>query len=200
VPKALTPGTAWQAGIVVSGARGRREAIRQLADTRRWLEAAEQALAEAQAARKEAEEAYDAANDRFTEIERALDEARAERDRARRARYAARQEHEQLSALVARLQRRERELAERPGGPGVTGAPPAGRGLAGGALVAHPCRPRGSIRPGSATPSKRRGSPAACYPPARPLSITRRPARRDVTITQPLVPPGHVRGQNTVSS
>ena len=93
-------------------ARERREAIRQLADVRRKLDAAEHALAEAQAERKRAETAFDTASDRFTEIEHALDAARADRDQARRARYAARQADEQASTRLAPLQRRERKLAE----------------------------------------------------------------------------------------
>ena len=54
---------------VVDGARGRREAIRQLAELRRRLTAAEDALTGAHAATKQAEAAYDAANDRFAAAE-----------------------------------------------------------------------------------------------------------------------------------
>ncbi|MGN6174628.1 MAG: hypothetical protein ACTHPS_17040 [Streptosporangiaceae bacterium] len=93
-------------------ARERREAIRQLADLRRRLDAAEHALAEAQTEQKRAETAFDAASDRFTEIEHSLDAARADRDQARRARYAARHAHEKAATRLARLQRRERQLAE----------------------------------------------------------------------------------------
>ena len=50
---------------VVNEARDRREAIRQLANLRRRLEAAEGALADALAASKRAEEAFDAASDLF---------------------------------------------------------------------------------------------------------------------------------------
>jgi hypothetical protein len=49
---------------VADGARGRREAIQQLADLRRRLAAAEDALTDALAAMKQAEWAFDAASDR----------------------------------------------------------------------------------------------------------------------------------------
>jgi hypothetical protein len=52
-------------------ARGRGEAMRQLADLRRRLAAAEDALADALATMKRAEEEFDAANDRFTAAESA---------------------------------------------------------------------------------------------------------------------------------
>ena len=98
---------------VVNEARDRREAIRQLADLRRRLEAAERALTDALAASKRAEEAFDAASDRFDAAERALDEAREDRARARRDRYAARQAYERASATADRLARRVRETSER---------------------------------------------------------------------------------------
>jgi uncharacterized protein (DUF3084 family) len=87
--------------------------MRQLADLRRRLAAAESALEEAHAARKHAEETYDAAADRFGEAEATLDAAREERAQARTARYAARQAHERASATVDRLQRRVAELSLR---------------------------------------------------------------------------------------
>jgi len=87
--------------------------MRQLADLRRRLEAAEGALTDALAASKRAEEAFDAASDRFDAAERALDEAREDRARARRDRYAARQAYERASATADRLARRVRETSER---------------------------------------------------------------------------------------
>jgi chromosome segregation ATPase len=57
---------------VVNQARARREAIRQLAEVRRRLEAAECALADALAEMKAAEARFDAINDRFGELEHAL--------------------------------------------------------------------------------------------------------------------------------
>ena len=98
---------------VVNEARDRREAIRQLADLRRRLEAAERALTDALASSKRAEEAFDAASDRFDAAERALDEAREDRARARRDRYAARQAYERASVTADRLARRVRETSER---------------------------------------------------------------------------------------
>jgi chromosome segregation ATPase len=98
------------------GARGRREALRQLNDLRRRLAAAQDGLAGAQATVKRAEAAFDAASDRFAEAERALDAARAERAQARRDRYAAQQAHDRASTAVERLQRRARELSDRLGG------------------------------------------------------------------------------------
>jgi hypothetical protein len=80
-----------------------------LAESRRRLAAAEDALPGARAAMKRAEGAFDAASDRFDAAERAVDTAREERARARRARYAARQEHDRAAA--DRLQRRVAELA-----------------------------------------------------------------------------------------
>ena len=111
----------------MDGARERRDTIRQLAELRRRLAAAETALADAQAAMKRAETAladaqaamkraetaFDAANDRFAGAERALDVAREERAQARRERYVARQVYEQASTAADRLARRVRELAER---------------------------------------------------------------------------------------
>lgn len=97
----------------MDGARGRREAIRQLADLRRRLAAAEEALADALAAMKQAEGAFDAAEDRFGDAERALDAAREERAQARRERYTARQAYERASATADRLARRLAEMAER---------------------------------------------------------------------------------------
>lgn len=94
------------------GARERREAIRQLADLRRRLTAAEDALTDALAEMKQAEGAFDAAGDRFTEAERVLDQAREERAQARRDRYAARQAYERASVTANRLARRVRELSE----------------------------------------------------------------------------------------
>ncbi len=70
--------------MLPSSARARREAIRQLADLRGRLAAAEDALSEAQAATKRAEAAFDAASDRFTCAEAALDAVREERAQARR--------------------------------------------------------------------------------------------------------------------
>jgi chromosome segregation ATPase len=98
---------------VVNEARERREAMRQLADLRRRLEAAEGALTDALVASKRAEEAFDAASDRFDAAERALDEAREDRAQARRDRYAARQAYERASATADRLARRVRETSER---------------------------------------------------------------------------------------
>ena len=98
---------------MADGARGRREAIRQLADLRRRLATAEDTLADALAAMKQAEGAFDAASDRFDAAERALDAAREERAQARRDRYAARQAYERASTAADRLTRRVRELAER---------------------------------------------------------------------------------------
>jgi hypothetical protein len=71
-------------------AQGRREAIRQLAELRRRLAAAEDAFADALAAMKQAEGAFDAASDRFGAAERALDAAREDRANARRDRLAPR--------------------------------------------------------------------------------------------------------------
>ena len=98
---------------VVNEARERREAMRQLADLRRRLEAAEGALTDALAASKRAEEAFDAASDRFDAAERALDEVREDRAQARRDRYAARQAYERASVTADRLARRVREVSER---------------------------------------------------------------------------------------
>jgi hypothetical protein len=99
---------------VVDGAWERREAIRQLAELRRRLTAAEDALTEAHAAMKRVEAAFDAASDAFTEDKQAaLDAAREQRARAREARYAAQQAHERAATAVARLQRRVTELSER---------------------------------------------------------------------------------------
>jgi hypothetical protein len=84
-----------------------------LAELRRRLAAAEDALADAGAVMKRAEGAFDAASDRFGAAERALDEAREERAQARRDRYAARQEHARAAAAADRLQRRAAELAGR---------------------------------------------------------------------------------------
>jgi exonuclease VII small subunit len=69
----------WHARFMVSGARGRRETIRQLADLRRRLAVAEDALADSVAAMKRAEEAYDTASDHFDAAERVLDAAREKR-------------------------------------------------------------------------------------------------------------------------
>ena len=98
---------------MADGARERREAIRQLADLRRRLEAAEGTLTDALAASKRAEEAFDAASDQFDTAEHALDEAREQRAQARRDRYAARQAYERASATADRLARRVREASER---------------------------------------------------------------------------------------
>ena len=98
---------------VVSEARERREAIWQLADLRRRLAAAEDALADALAAMKSAEGAFDAASDRFDAAERALDAAREDRAQARRGRYAARQAYERAAIAADRLQRRVTEMAGR---------------------------------------------------------------------------------------
>jgi uncharacterized protein (DUF3084 family) len=95
------------------GARGRREAMRQLA------ELPPQAGGGRGCARRCSR--HDEAGRgrvrfrqyRFDEAERALDEARDERARARREQYAARQTHEQADTAVARLQRRVTELSER---------------------------------------------------------------------------------------
>ena len=91
----------------------RREAMRQLADLRRRLEAAEGALTDGLAAMKHAEAAFDAADDRFTAAEHALARVREERAQSRRDRYAARQAHERASVTADRLARRVRELSER---------------------------------------------------------------------------------------
>jgi hypothetical protein len=64
---------------VADGARGRREAVRQLADLRRRLAAAEDAVTDALAAMKQAEGVFDAASDRFDAAERAIDAARGQR-------------------------------------------------------------------------------------------------------------------------
>lgn len=98
---------------MVSEARERREAIRQLAGLRRRQAAAEDALADALAAMKQAEGAFDAAEDRFGAAERALDAAREERAQARRDRYTARQAYERVSVTADRLAQRVRELSER---------------------------------------------------------------------------------------
>jgi len=90
----VVPGPARLPGIldrVVSGARGRREAMRQVAALGRGLAVAEETLTDALAAMKRAEAAFDAASDRFDAAERVLDEAREDRAQARRDRYAARQ-------------------------------------------------------------------------------------------------------------
>jgi hypothetical protein len=110
------PPATWDDRFVGYGARGRREALRQLNDLRRRLAAAQGGLAGAQATVKRAEAAFDAASDRFAEAERALDAARAERAQARRDRYAAQQAHDRASTAVERLQRRVRELSDRLGG------------------------------------------------------------------------------------
>ena len=98
---------------MADGARERREAIRRLAELRRRLTAAEDALAGAQAQAKQAETAYDTAADRFTAAEAALDAARAERAQAREARYAARQAYQRASVTADLLARRAREAADR---------------------------------------------------------------------------------------
>jgi hypothetical protein len=72
--------------------------MRQLADLRRRLAAAEDVRADALANMKRAEE-FDAANE--------------DRAQAPTARYAARQAHQRASTTLDRLQRRVRELAER---------------------------------------------------------------------------------------
>ena len=113
----------WQTG---PGAQPGREAIRQLADLRRRLAAAEDALADALAAMKQAEGAFDAASDRFDAAERALDAVREQRAAARRDRYAARQVYELASATADRLARRVRDLAERRDRP--AGLAESGRG------------------------------------------------------------------------
>jgi hypothetical protein len=64
---------------VADGARGRREVVRQLADLRRRLAAAEDAVTDALAAMKQAEGAFDAASDRFGAAERALEAVREQR-------------------------------------------------------------------------------------------------------------------------
>jgi hypothetical protein len=87
--------------------------MRQLADLRRRMGAAEGALTDALATLKRAEEGFDAASDRFNAAERALDEAREDRAQARRDRYAARQAYERASAAADRLARRVRETSER---------------------------------------------------------------------------------------
>jgi septation ring formation regulator EzrA len=98
---------------VAYSARERREAMHHLADLRRRLAEAEDALVEAQAARKRGETTFDAASDRFAAVEQALDAARDEQARARQERYAARQAHAQAEVTMKRLQRGIDELAER---------------------------------------------------------------------------------------
>ena len=96
--------------VVADGARERREAIRQLAELRRRLAAAEERSpcpGRDEAGRRR----VDAASDRFDAAERALDVAREERAQARRDRYAARQAYE--AGRADRLARRVRELVER---------------------------------------------------------------------------------------
>ena len=110
---------------MADGARGRRAAIRQLADLRRRLVAAEDALAEAHAASKRAEEAFDAASDRFGAAERVLDTAREDRAQARRDRYAARQAYERAAVAADRLDRAAELGAQRPAGGNPKG--PTGR-------------------------------------------------------------------------
>jgi Sec-independent protein translocase protein TatA len=110
----VVPGPERLPGILdcaVRGARGRREAMRQVADLRRRRAAAQDALVEAHAASKRSEEAFDAANDRFDAAERVLDTARQNHAQARRDRYAARRAYERASATAERLARRERELS-----------------------------------------------------------------------------------------
>jgi chromosome segregation ATPase len=109
-----------RAGLILAGildcvtneARERREAIRLLADLRRRLAAAEDALTDALAAMKQAEGVFDTASDRFDAAERALDTAREDRAQARRERYAARQAYERASVTADRLARRVREASE----------------------------------------------------------------------------------------
>jgi uncharacterized protein (DUF3084 family) len=96
---------------VADGARGRPEAVRQLADLRRRLAAAEDAVTDALAV-KQAEGAFDAAGDRFDAAERSLDATREQRAAARRDRYTARQAYARASATADRLARRVRDLAE----------------------------------------------------------------------------------------
>jgi uncharacterized protein (DUF3084 family) len=100
---------------------GRREAIRQLADLRRRLAAAEDTLTDALAAMKQAEGVFDAASDRFDAAELVLDTAREERAAAPRDRYAARQACQQASATADRLARRVRDLTERLDRPELVG-------------------------------------------------------------------------------
>jgi uncharacterized protein (DUF3084 family) len=104
-------------GSVGYGARGRREAIRQLSELRRRLVAAQDALAGAQATAQRAETAFEAASEDFAEAEGALDAARERRAHMRRERYAARQARERAAAIVARLEGRVRELSDRAGQP-----------------------------------------------------------------------------------
>ncbi len=85
--------------------------MRQLAEVRRRLVAAEDVLAAALAEMKRADEAFDAASDRFAVAESALDAAREERAVARWERYAARQAHGSAATAMARLQRRVSELS-----------------------------------------------------------------------------------------
>ena len=91
---------------VAERARERREAIRQLADMRRRLAAAEDALADALAAMTRAEEGRDAASDRFDAAERVVDDARGHRVQARRVRHAARLADKRTAMTTDRLQRR----------------------------------------------------------------------------------------------
>jgi len=124
---------------VADGAPGRREAVRQLADLRRRLAAAEDAVTDALAAMKQAEGAFDAASDRFDAAERALDAAREQRAQARRDRYTARQAYERASATADRLARGVRDLAERLDRPaGLAGSPAGGAHL----IVPYGCSNR----------------------------------------------------------
>jgi chromosome segregation ATPase len=71
-----------------------REAIRQLAELRTRLDAAEDALTVAEASLKQTHTRFDAADDQVAAAEDVLHAAYAEREQARRDRYAARQAHE----------------------------------------------------------------------------------------------------------
>ena len=75
-------------------ANARREAIRQLAEVRARLEAAEDALTGTGAALKGVEARFAAADERVAAAEDALHAAYADREATRRERYAARQAHE----------------------------------------------------------------------------------------------------------
>jgi uncharacterized protein (DUF3084 family) len=96
-------------------ANARRDAVRQLAELRTRLEAAEDALAGAEASLKEAQTRFDAADAQVAKAEDALHAAYADREAARYDRYAGRQAHERASTQVERIRRRVGELTDRLG-------------------------------------------------------------------------------------
>jgi chromosome segregation ATPase len=113
LPSAVCDRGGLAGSFVTYRANARREAIRQLAELRTRLDAAEDVLTAAEASLKQAHTRFDAADDQVAAAEDALHAAYADREAARRERFAARQAHERASAVVERLQRRVSELTGR---------------------------------------------------------------------------------------